>query len=116
VHLVGRELVVVGTRPAHNWSASVSRQGGPVHAVLITFTPSDPDQPAPLDRFAATLAAVPGLVASTLIDDGATVGGFQVVADAAAADRYLASDAVDTMRQDVAGAAFELRRFDVKSR
>jgi hypothetical protein len=42
-----------------------------------------------------------------------TMQGF---ADAAAADRYVASDAVDTMRQDVAGAAFELRRFDVKSR
>jgi hypothetical protein len=87
-----------------------------VHAVLITFTGVAAGRPAPLVPFAETLTGTPGLVASTLIDDGLTTGGFQVFADAAAADRYLTSDAFAAVRHDAAGTAFELRRFDVVER
>jgi Putative mono-oxygenase ydhR len=91
------------------------RRGGQMHAVLITFRSSagPDDLAAPLIDHARALTRIPGLLATTWITEGATLGGFHVFASREAAERYLASARLASFTANPAFSDFHIRHFAV---
>lgn len=85
-----------------------------MHAVLITFTSSAPLETlrAPFSQYAQALTTVPGLIMKTWISDGPTIGGFHIFETPDAADGYLRSDLIATVRDNPAFSEFAVRHFD----
>ena len=86
-----------------------------MHAVLITYQSAvEPDALGDaLAAHARAIAAAPGLVAKTWLRDGATLGGFYLFADRAAADAYLDGPLVAALAAHPAFAQFRIRHYGV---
>ena len=84
-----------------------------MHAVLITFhSAAGPEElTAPFTDHALALRGVPGLVAKAWLRDGATLGGFHLFTDRAAAERYLDSPLAAGLAAHPAFSRFEIRHF-----
>lgn len=86
-----------------------------MHACLITYHSTvEPD--ALVDVFtgyAQAIAAVPGLVAKSWLRDGATLGGFYLFTDRAAAEAYLDDALVADLAAHPGFAQFRLQHYDV---
>jgi hypothetical protein len=86
-----------------------------MHAVLITFR-SSADLEAlvgPFTDYAHALAAVPGLESKWWLRDGATLGGFHLFADRAAAEDYLSGAMVAGLTANPAFGGFRVEHYDV---
>ncbi len=86
-----------------------------MHAVLITYQSAvEPEAlGGALAAHARAIAAAPGLVAKTWLRDGATLGGFYLFADRAAADAYLDGALVAALAAHPAFAQFTIRHYRV---
>ena len=86
-----------------------------MHAVLITFQSAagTDDLAGPFAEYARALTAVPGLVTTTWLQDGATLGGFHLFADRRAAERYLDSELAARLTANPAFSGFAIRHFGV---
>jgi hypothetical protein len=86
-----------------------------MHAVLITFDSTVPlaDVAEPFGHYASALTAVDGLVMKTWLHDRATLGGFHLFEDEAAANRYLDGELWATVHGNPAFSNFRINRFDV---
>ncbi len=86
-----------------------------MHACLITYRSAvEPD--ALLGAFAdyaRAIATVPGLVAKTWLRDGATLGGFYLFTDRAAADAYLDGALMADLAAHPAFSQFRLQHYRV---
>lgn len=86
-----------------------------MHAVMITFQSAVglDTLAGPFADYGQGLQSVPGLLAKTWIQDGATLGGFHVFTSRAAAEGYLASAMVADLTANPAFSGFEVRHFGV---
>ena len=86
-----------------------------MHAVMITFhsTVGLDLLAGPFAAYGRALRAVPGLLAKTWIQDGATFGGFHVFASREAAEGYLASEMVADLTANPAFSGFEVRHYAI---
>lgn len=86
-----------------------------MHGLLVTFTSTADigDLVKPFTDYANAMRTVPGLVFKTWIRDGATLGGFHVFEDRAAAEAYLAGDMVAGLTSNPAFSDFEIRHYEV---
>jgi hypothetical protein len=86
-----------------------------MHAVLITFqSTADLDSLAgPFTGYAHALADVPGLVTKTWLQDGATLGGFHLFTERAAAETYLNGTMAAGFAANPAFGEFRIQHFNV---
>lgn len=86
-----------------------------MHALIITFTSTaQPEQLAePCAAYARALAGVPGLIATTWLRDGATLGTFQRFASRRAAEAYLASELAAGLIANPAFTRFRIAHFAI---
>ncbi len=86
-----------------------------MHAVLITYQSAVAAEAlgGALAAHARAIATAPGPVAKTLLRDGATLGGFYLFADRAAADAYLDGPLVAALAAHPAFAQFRIRHYGV---
>jgi len=86
-----------------------------MHAVLIAFksTADVNTLVGPFTDYAHALGSVPGLATKTWIRDGATLGGFHLFADRAAADGYLNGEMVAGLTANPAFSDFRVEHFEV---
>ena len=86
-----------------------------MHAVLITYQSAVAPEAlgGALAAHARAIAAAPGLLAKTWLRDGATLGGFYLFADRAAADAYLDGPLVAALAAHPAFAQFHIRHYGV---
>ena len=86
-----------------------------MHAVLITYESAvEPEALGDaLTAHARAIAAATGLLAKTWLRDGATLGGFYLFADRAAADAYLDGALVADLAAHPAFGRFRIRHYGV---
>ncbi len=86
-----------------------------MYGLMITFTTAATldDLEAPFTEYAHALTGMPGLISKAWLHDGATVGGFHLFVDQAAAEGYLASDLAAGLRATDGFDDFEVRGFDI---
>ena len=102
-------------RPAP--AAGVKKCGASMHALLITFrSAASPDELKDGNtEYAKALrdGAAPGLVAKTWLADGATLGGFCLFEDRAAAERYLEGLFTEAVAKDPMFSDIRVEHYDV---
>lgn len=94
-----------------------NRRDSCMHAVLITFHSAAQldDLREPFAQYAEALhnGAVAGLISKTWLADGATVGGFHIFRDRAAADGYLGGMFAEAIGANAAFSDIRIEHFDV---